>query len=422
MNRLKQTIRLPQAIALYIGAVLGSGILLTPGLAAQIAGPASLIAWGIMALLVLPMGLVMGWLSTEYPHAGGVAHFVSKAFGKKASVHIGWYFLMSVVMGAPIASLTGAGYLASALGLHESAKILLAVFILLLALILNYLGMKLSGQIQIFIVIGIIGVLVVSITSSLPQIQPTHFTPWLPHGFSSVGQALSILFWCFIGWEAVSHLSEEFVDPKRDMVKAVTIAAVIVGLLYFLTAFATVGTTSYMGKEADTALIGIMYRMFGTTGSLVMGITSFLICTATVITYVGAASRLAYALGREGDAPKWFTYLSPKKQTPLGGLLFLAGCITVIMILYALGNIPIATLVLFPNATFILTYLAGCAAGIRLLKHFRWGYLMSWLAFILTALAFLFAGQGIFYPLLISIIIWMIQLNQAKNKKWNRTV
>jgi hypothetical protein len=62
----------------YIGAVLGSGILIIPGLVAEVSGPASLISWGLMIVVVLPMALTMGLLSAKYPNAGGVSHFVSK--------------------------------------------------------------------------------------------------------------------------------------------------------------------------------------------------------------------------------------------------------------------------------------------------------------------------------------------------------
>lgn len=70
---LKRTIGMPQAIALYIGAVLGSGVLIVPGLAAEMAGPASLLAWGFMTLLILPLALSMGLLSAKFPNAGGVS-------------------------------------------------------------------------------------------------------------------------------------------------------------------------------------------------------------------------------------------------------------------------------------------------------------------------------------------------------------
>ncbi|GIM45862.1 hypothetical protein DNHGIG_14110 [Collibacillus ludicampi] len=115
-THLHASIGLPQAIALYIGAVLGSGVLLVPGLAAEIAGPASLLAWGLMAVFVLPMALSMGLLAAKFPHSGGVSHFVTKAFGAKAGTCVGWFFLMSVPIGAPVAALTGAGYLCAAMG------------------------------------------------------------------------------------------------------------------------------------------------------------------------------------------------------------------------------------------------------------------------------------------------------------------
>ncbi|MEK0452983.1 MAG: L-methionine/branched-chain amino acid exporter YjeH [Synergistaceae bacterium] len=88
----KATLRLPQIIALYVGSVLGSGILIIPGVAAEIAGPASLISWGIMTLLVLPMALTMGLLSAKYPNAGGVSSFVTDAFNPHIGSLIGWFF------------------------------------------------------------------------------------------------------------------------------------------------------------------------------------------------------------------------------------------------------------------------------------------------------------------------------------------
>ena len=82
-GKFKANLKLPQIVALYIGSVLGSGILIIPGIAAEVAGPASLLAWGIMAVLVMPMALTMALLSAKYPDAGGVAHFVAEAFNPK---------------------------------------------------------------------------------------------------------------------------------------------------------------------------------------------------------------------------------------------------------------------------------------------------------------------------------------------------
>lgn len=413
-NNFKATIRLPQAVALYIGAVLGSGILIIPGLAAEIAGPASMIAWGAMMVLVLPLALCMAFLSQKYPDAGGVSHFVTKAFGKKLGAVIGWFFLMSVPIGAPIAALTGAGYLSSALGFGESATVAISVLMLILALTINLVGMDIAGGIQVAVVISIILVLVISIFGSIPNIKFVNFIPFMPKGIRSVGRSATILFWCFIGWEAVSHLSEEFVNPEKDVIRATIISAIIVGLLYFMTALITVGTKSY-GGGSQAALIMIIGNIFGSAGALIVGIVSLLICTATVIAYVGAASRLAFSLSKNGEAPKVLGYVSKKYKTPIGGLIFLALCFVIVLLLYSLKIVSLTTLIQLPNATFILTYLAGCAAGVILLKDNKIKFIISLISLISTVIIFIFAGWAILYPLVISVGV--IISNLFKNPK-----
>lgn len=403
-NQLQKTIRLPQAIALYIGSVLGSGILLVPGLAAELAGPASLLSWGIMMILVLPMALVMGWLAALHPHAGGVAHYVGKAFGKRTGTLVGWFFLMSVVIGAPVNALTGANYLATTLGVQGIGVVWIAAGMILFALIMNYYGMKVSGQIQVVLTFGIIFVLFLAIFGSLPHVETKQFQPFSPHGWWSVGQSTAILFWCFIGWEAVSHLSEEFVDPKKDSVKAVTIAAILVGILYFCTAFATVGTGTYKNGAA-TALIDVIKQTFGASGGILAGVMGFLICMATMITYFGAASRLAYALALDSNAPSFMGRFSVKHATPIGGLIFLTFCFTIVLSLYATELIPLSILIQLPNATFVLTYLFGCAAAIRIFKDFRLGRLFSWVSLVLTACIIPFVGWALFYPVVITVFV-----------------
>lgn len=415
-SKLQKGIGLPQAIALYIGAVLGSGVLIVPGLAAEMAGPASLLAWGFMTLLILPMALSMGLLSAKYPNAGGVSHFVTLAYGEKAGTLVGWFFLMSVPIGAPVAALTGAGYLTAALGWGEGAKLGVAAAMLAAGLLTNWIGMQLAGKIQIAVVIAIASVLIFAFGAALPWMESVHFTPFMPHGWLSVGQAASMLFWCFIGWEAVSHMSEEFKDPQKAAIKGVTAAAIIVGILYFLTALATVGTQSYLKGGSDSSMVWIISQPLGSWGGIVAGVTGLFICMAAIIAYTGAAARVAYAMSREGNAPKWWNGLSPRFHTPTGSLLFLMFCFAAVMLLYGTGAVSLSTLIQFPNATFILTYMGGCAAGIRLLKGSRAGVVLSWISFVATAAVFPFTGWAMLYPLLITVLFLVIQLRFSRRK------
>jgi amino acid efflux transporter len=416
-GQFKKTIGLPQVIALNIGAVLGSGVLLVPGIAAQMAGPSSLLAWGLMTLFVFPMALVMGLLAAKYPSAGGVSTFVTNAFGQKAGSLIGWFFLMSVPIGAPVIALTGSGYISAAFGFSPSVRIMIAIAMLLVGLILNLLGMKLAGSIQVAVVIGIVAVLILTIFGSVPNIHAVNFEPLIPttgSGWISVGQSASILFWCYIGWEAISHLSAEFKNPQREAIRGVTYSAFLVGALYFFTAFATVGTKSYGGAGSEVSLVLVVNQILGHGGAIVIGITAIFICLATIIAYVGAASRLAYSLASSGDAPKVLGILSKKYNTPLGGLGFLSCCFVVIITLYATGTVPLSTIVQLPNATFILVYLGGCAAGIKLLKGTRGGVAISWVSFLLTAAVFPFVGWVVAYPLIIIAVYFLVKGTRKK--------
>src|SRR5690349_17043462 len=106
----------PQGAALSIGAVLGTGVIALPALAAQSAGPASLIAWAVLVALSVPLAATFAALGARYPDAGGVATYARNAFGHRAAAVVGWSFYFAVPVGAPAAALFGGEYVAAALG------------------------------------------------------------------------------------------------------------------------------------------------------------------------------------------------------------------------------------------------------------------------------------------------------------------
>ena len=108
---LRRVLRTRHAVALYVSSVLGSGILVLPGLAAGIAGPASLLAWGLLAVASLPFALTFAALSARRPEAGGIYGFVREAFGRTPATVSGWLFAFWLVTGAPAVALIAASYL-----------------------------------------------------------------------------------------------------------------------------------------------------------------------------------------------------------------------------------------------------------------------------------------------------------------------
>src|SRR5918911_446782 len=98
--------------ALYVGALIGPGLLLVPALAAQAAGAASVVAWGGLLVLSAPLAVTFAALGVRHPVAGGVAAYVAKGLGNTAGAITGGWFLAAVLLGAPAVSLIGGVYVA----------------------------------------------------------------------------------------------------------------------------------------------------------------------------------------------------------------------------------------------------------------------------------------------------------------------
>src|SRR5919197_2380898 len=101
--------------ALYIGALIGPGLLLVPSLAAEAAGPASVLAWAGLLVLSAPLAVTFAALGVRFPEAGGTAAYARAAFGRLSGAITGWWFLVGVVLGAPTVALIGGYYVADLL-------------------------------------------------------------------------------------------------------------------------------------------------------------------------------------------------------------------------------------------------------------------------------------------------------------------
>src|SRR5215831_680209 len=137
---LKKAIKLQHAVALYVSSVLGSGVLVLPGLAARLAGPASLIAWIILSLASYPFAYTFASLSSRNPESGGIYAFAKESFGLPVAVVTGWLFAFWYITGGPAVTLIAASYLAYALPMSRLAIFLVAGCVIVVAFVVNYRG------------------------------------------------------------------------------------------------------------------------------------------------------------------------------------------------------------------------------------------------------------------------------------------
>ncbi|MFE2328806.1 APC family permease [Streptomyces sp. NPDC059385] len=392
---------LGQGTALYLGAVLGPGVLALPALAAAAAGPASMISWALLLLLGVPVALTFAALGARYPDGGGVSSFVARAFGPRASACVGWLFYAAVPVGVLAGALAGGNYLVAVLGLPQGAEYGAAAVILTVAVAANHAGLQVSGRLQL-VLAGLLVLLLAGATVfALPHVSADRFTPFMPDGWLSVGSAALALFYAFSGWEAASHLSAEFADPRRHLPRATAITLSIVGALYLGLSFVTIGV---LGDGARTSAVPLMDLLVTGLGDGARGLTAAAaVCLSlgAVNTFIAGAARLGAALGRDGALPGPLAKGGSAGQVPRRSLTvqaLLIGALALVAWLLPLGIDP---LMRATSAFLAAVTAAGMAASLRLLRRgtpMWWGALV---ATVFTVVVMAFSGWLLILPVLV---------------------
>ena len=355
-----QNLTTSRGAALYIGAILGPGLLLLPGLAAAEAGPASILAWlGLLGLSGL-FAAVFSALGRQIPSAGGVMGYVTAGLGPRAGRATGWMFLAGVVGGAPIVCLIGASYVTGTFtgltGGGQGARAAVAAVLLLTVLGLAAGGLRASATAQLVLVSLLTLVAVVAVTGSASAARVSNWTPFAPHGWLSVGSAAATLMFSFAGWEAVAPLTTRFAHPARQLPRAVAIALAVTTVLYLGLAVATI---SVLGPSAgtDIPLAALLSHAIGAAGPDAAAVAAIVLTLGATNAYINGAAVLAGQLA------------GGSRSAPMVRLLAAIGLAGLLLIgLYGLGMVGTAALVAVPTVLFLTVYLGAMAAAVRVLR------------------------------------------------------
>lgn len=400
---LRKSITWIKGSALTIGAVLGSGILVLPAIVAQIAGPASILSWFLMSLFSAPMVMAIGMMSSQFPNSGGMAAYARQAFGPFWGRLTGCLILSAMPLGMPITALIGAQYLGSAFSLSSSLIHIAAALLLIVAVILNYMGVELSGRVQVIVISIILIILIFAVGTAIPHIRLSAFYPFASNGWIPVGQAMNLLFFAFMGWEMIGHLSEEFYNPHKDIPLSLCVGFLLINLLYFSVAFVTIGSNIYKTGNPTTAMIDLIAYRWGTNAGMIVAFLGFIICYCTVHTYIAGFSRLVYAEAREGNFPDSFGKLHSRYQSPYVALISFIPLFIIIFFLSWKFSWELKALISIPSTTFLMVYIISMLAAAKVLFT-KIGKISAYISAFLSSIVFLFAGWFVMYPLVIIAI------------------
>jgi len=381
--------------ALYVGALVGPGLLLVPALAVQTAGAASIVAWGVLIVVSAPMALLFAELGIRHPVAGGVYAYARAGFGDEGAVVTGGWFIAAVFLGAPAVALIGGNYVADLTGSGSvvAASVALAMFATVLAA--NAVGLRMSSGLQLGIVSLLVGVVAVAIGVALPSHATRHWHPFAPHGWWAVGTAANILVWLFVGWEAMAQLAGEFRRPSSELPRAVALAFVVVTALYLTLAVATIGVTS--GTTSSVPLADLMSVGFGRAGRDATAVLAVALTMGTMNVYIAGTAKLIASLANERALPPWLGGDS-YRSVPRRPLLLIGGVGVLGLAIRLAGVGSIDAFVRGTSACFISVYVLVFAAAVRILD----GRLRSlaFLTLVLTLVVTIFSSWYLLVPAL----------------------
>ena len=341
-----------------VGAIVGAGIFITPGIiAGKYAGPAVVLSFLLAAIVCSLAALCYAEFASTIPLAGSAYTYAYAVFGELIAWILGWSLVSEYLFAvASVASSWSAYFqnLLAGMGLklplylqHANGKgiDIIAMLIIIAVSVLLLSGASESTKINAIMVVLKISVILLFIIVGLFFIKTNNYVPFIPKAFTDhagiqhygVGGIIAgaaTAFYAYIGFDAVSTASEEVKNPKRDMPIGIIASLGVASLLYMALSAVLVGIVNYrdlakpehQGDPVAFALTLINQNWVAAIVSLgaVVGMTTVLL----VMSFGG--NRLLFAISRDGLLPRSFQKISSKKQVPVRSTLIFGGIAAVI--------------------------------------------------------------------------------------------
>lgn len=244
-NQLKKALGMRDVYVLALGPMLSSGFFLLPGLAAAVAGPAVIIAYLLGSMLMVPAMLSQAELASAMPRAGGTFYFLDRSLGPIVGSVGGLGTWLVLVLKAVFALIGLGAYLA--LLVHVPYRPVAIALTLALGVV-AYLGTDVSGRVQRFLVVGVLGFLAVFLLAGMLfviRVEPrdvleSRMVPFFPTGLEGLAATAGLVFISFAGLTKVASLSEEVKDPERSIPLGMMFALLTIAVVYVVGVFVMV--------------------------------------------------------------------------------------------------------------------------------------------------------------------------------------
>ena len=334
------------ATVMGLGSIVGTGVFVSIGIAAGIAGNAVIFAVIIGALVATCNGLNSAQLAANHPVSGGSYEYGYKYLNSWLGFTAGWMFLLAKSASAATAALGFAGYFLNATGLSDQGLLIplaLAAVFVITAVVLN--GIRRSNRVNIVIVSVSIFSLLFFILGGIPTAITAgkeNLTSLFNGSSVNLLQASALMFVAYTGYGRIATLGEEAKEPRKTIPKAIIVTMIVTMFIYVgvaTIAVAGVGAEN-LGLEAlrgQAAPLEVAVRSFGIPGGAqILAIGAIFAMLGVLLNMILGLSRVLLAMGRRRDAPRIFARLNNSGTTPTPAVIAVSGIISVLGLI---GNV-----------------------------------------------------------------------------------
>jgi APA family basic amino acid/polyamine antiporter len=332
-HTLKRSLGAFDLTVLGVGAIIGAGIFVIAGKGAQAAGPGIMLSFVLVGIACLCAALCYAELASMIPTAGSAYAYTYHTLGEFPAWLIGWFLVLEYTVASAAVASGWSGYFAKMLGgfgihlpdalthspfdtVHPGIINLPAALIALAVTALLILGVRESARLNAGFVVLKIAVLLAFIFVALPNVNPANWEPFMPFGVQGVITGGALIFFAYIGFDAVATTAEECKDPQRDLPIGIIASLLVCTLFYIVVAAIMTGIVPFQQLNDPAPLAKALTLIDKGQWAALISFGAIFGLSSVIMVLMMGMPRIWFAMARDGLLPAAFSKVHPKFRTP----------------------------------------------------------------------------------------------------------
>ena len=348
-SSLHRSLGLYAVFTISIGAMIGSGIFVLPGLAFKIAGPSVVLAFFLAGIVVIPAALSQSEMATAMPEAGGTYLYIDRAMGPLMGTIAGFGVWFSLVFKASFALVGLSAYLEFFVD-HPERPVAAALAVLLI--IVNLIGVQETVRFQKVLVTVVLALLAGFVILGAPNSDPGSFQPFLSEGITGLLSGTAVVFVSYIGVTQVASVAEEVKAPGRNIPLSILTSVGVAMLLYPAVVAVMVGVTPAEElAHTETPILTAASHFLGSAGMYIIAGMAVLALVSMANSGIIASARYPFAMARNSLAPAFLARIGERSGAPVAGIAA-TGLVLILLVLF----VPLIELAKLASAFQLLVF------------------------------------------------------------------